>query len=725
MFLLSNRFASAIIVIMFAVEVFAQNNVLTNPVVMQAVKMGVSQPMRDLPISSGTEKSSWKDGIIPLLSLPRFKRNNIDIDKDGSQIDYRGPYNISAITQNFDGVGANGSAPPDPSGDVGPNHYVQMVNVRTQIWNKSGVSLVGPVNNSTFWSTLGPPFSTTNSGDPIVLYDDMADRWMVSQFCLPNGLNPPCYILIAISKTPDPTGAYWQYAFTFPNMPDYPKFGVWPDGYYMSANVFSPASAYLGTYAAVFNRNAMLTGGAGSMIYFSLGPAVTSSPLPSDCDGIAPPLAAPNYFLETYNSSGGNTNLGIYQFHVDWGTPANSTFTGPLLLTTPAFNLLPTGTDIQQLGTTNKLDNLDDRPMNRLQYRNFGGHQAMVVCQTVSVANPTPGRAGIRWWELRKTLGNWIIYQEGTYAPADTAYRWMGSIAMDANGIIALGYSTSKSTIRPQIRYTGRYPCDPLGVMTFAETLIHAGGGSQTGGLSRWGDYTQMTVDPSADGTFWYTNEYIPTNGSFNWKTRIAALKFDITTLSITAIPEGFYNLGLNRLNMRDTVRAYLRNIVPPYAKVDSAKAVLDSITFTGDFKFVCAPSSTYYLSLNHRNTIETWASSTRTIVKGLTYPVDFTTAQSNAYGNNMIKKGTKWCLYSGDINQDGSVDLSDMVILDNDNLNFVTGYVPSDVNGDNASDLSDMVIIDNNNAAFVSKKAPPGALRVKTSDQKSSDDMR
>jgi hypothetical protein len=506
-----------ITLVLFTVSVIPQSQIKSNPVVSQAIKMGISQPMRDLPLIDSKTSPIWTDGIIPLREP--FDMDVQDVSKDGSLQEYKGPLGASSITKNFDGVGAGGYAPPDPSGDVGPNHYVQMVNVRTQIWDKNGISLAGPFDNSNFWVGLPGPWSSSNDGDPIVLYDEIADRWMVSQFALPAGPDGPCYILVAISTTPDPTGTYYQYAFTFPKMPDYPKFGIWPDGYYMSANVFS-SSAYLGTYAAVFDRNAMLAGGAATMQYFS-NPTSTASFLPSDCDGIFPPVGSPNYFLATYNGNGSNTNLDIYEFHVDWATPANSTFTGPLLLATPSFS---EPNEIPQLGTTTLLNNLADRPMNRLQYRNFGDHEAMVVCQTVNAGS---GRAGIRWWELQKTSGNWSIYQEGTYAPADGLYRWMGSIAMDANGNIALGYSVSSSTIHPDIRYTGRFASDPLGVMTIAETLIHAGGGSQTGGLARWGDYTQMTVDPTEPGTFWYTNEYIPTNGSFNWKTRIAAFNFD------------------------------------------------------------------------------------------------------------------------------------------------------------------------------------------------------
>ena len=499
--------------------VIAQSQVISNPVVSQPVKMGISQPMRDLPLIDSKTTPIWTDGIIPLREP--FESSVEKVELDGSLKEFNGPLNSTSISANFDGVGSGGYAPPDPSGDVGPNHYVQMVNVQTQIWDKNGNSLVGPFDNSNFWSGLPGPWSSSNDGDPIVLYDEIADRWMVSQFALPNYPNGPWYILIAVSTTPDPTGTYYQYAYSYPDFPDYPKFGVWPDGYYMSANVFASGTlSFQGTYASVFDRNTMIAGGVATMQNF-VNSSSTASLLPSDCDGAFPPVGAPNYFLATYSGNGSNTNLDIYEFHVDWATPSNSTFTGPLLLTTPAFSQ-PTA--IPQLGTTNTLDNLASRPMNRLQYRNFGDHEAMVVCQTVNAGS---GRAGMRWWELRKTVSNWAIYQEGTYAPADGIYRWMGSVAMDENGTIALGYSASSSSIYPDIRYTGRFESDPLGVMTIVETVIHAGGGSQTGTLSRWGDYTQMAIDPSESGTFWYTNEYIPTNGTFNWKTRIAAFSFE------------------------------------------------------------------------------------------------------------------------------------------------------------------------------------------------------
>jgi len=478
--------------------------------------MSVSVPLRDLPPVIESTNSPWFDGIIPVR---KTTPNQIfGYTEDGVLQNYNGQFDLSDISVNFDGVGAQGFAPPDPSGDVGPNHYVQMVNVRYQVWNKNGISILGPLNNNTIWNGLPGPWSTSNDGDPIVLYDETADRWLLTQFALPNYPNAPFYQMIAVSTSGDPTGSYYLYAYEFASMPDYPKFGIWGDGYYMSANRFASGTGqYQGTLSAVFDRTSMLSGLPATMILFNNGTS-TGSLLPSDCDGILPPAGTPNYFMEAYGS-GGNNHLEVFEFHTDWVTPANSTFTGPNLITVASYSQ---PVNAPQLGTTQTLDMLSDRMMNRLQYRNFGDHQSMVACLSVNAGS---GRAGMRWWELRNTGSGWDLYQEGTYAPADNVYRWMGSIAMDANGNIALGYSASSTTIHPEIRYTGRLVGDPLGVMTITEGTIYAGNGSQTSGLSRWGDYTQMSVDP-INNSFWYTNEYIPSNGQFNWKSRIANFTF-------------------------------------------------------------------------------------------------------------------------------------------------------------------------------------------------------
>jgi hypothetical protein len=510
-------------------NLFSQNVISPTPEVSQSVYNDTSPPLSEIK-EAPLYPTPWVDGIIGLqTSNPQFQ-DYYETDL-GLQIS-DGSNDGGIITQNWDGVSAQGFAPPDPSGDVGPNHYMEMVNVRFQIWNKSGTSLLGPLNLGTIWAGFpGPWSSSLNDGDPIVLYDEVADRWFVAQFSLPNFPSGPFYILVAVSQTPNPTGSWHRYGFAFTHLPDYPKFGIWPDGYYMSANSFSSGSLnFNGTYTAVFERSQMLNGNTAQMVSFLNSPSTTWSLLPSDNDGTPPPAGAPNYFGQIHDNAryGGTDGFDIYQFHVDWVTPANSTFTGPTFLTTNPFS---TVNGIPQLGTGTLLDDLDAMTMNRLNYRNFGSHQSMVVCHTVDAGG---SRAGMRWYEFRNTGATWSLYQQGTYAPADGHERWMGSIAMNANGDMCLGYSISSSSIYPEIRFTGRLNGDPLGTMTVTEETIQVSGGAQTG-LTRWGDYTQMVVDPSQPDVFWYVNQYQPSNGSFNWRTRIASIDFALVPVELTS----------------------------------------------------------------------------------------------------------------------------------------------------------------------------------------------
>lgn len=448
-----------------------------------------------------------------------------------------------APIQNFDGIYNTWNVyPPDTQGDVGPNHYVQVVNLGFQIWNKSGVSLYGPANLSTIWTGIPAPWNGTNNGDPIVLYDQAANRWMIAQFSLPNSTQYA--MLIAVSQTSDPTGAWYRYVYQFGNkMPDYPHFGVWPDGYYMAVNQFISGSSWGGVGACAFDRAKMLAGDPGAaMIYFDLGASSDpGSMLPSDWDGAITPLSnEPNYFTYFNDwSSPTEDYLKIWQFHADWTTPSNSTFTQAYSLVTAPFNstVCASGNCVPQLGTTVKLETLTDRLMYRLQYRNFGGYQAMVTNHTVNADGA--GKAGIRWYELRNTGSGWSIYQQGTYAP-DASNRWMGSIAMNASGDIALGYSVSSASMYPAIRYTGRLNSDPLGTMGIAEQSIIAGSGYQSGSAARWGDYSMMSVDPADDLTFWYTTEYYQTSSSVNWRTRIASMQ--LAPPNIAPIPQ--FNAG-------------------------------------------------------------------------------------------------------------------------------------------------------------------------------------
>jgi hypothetical protein len=430
-----------------------------------------------------------------------------------------GGLNIAGVGNGDYGFAPN-AAPPDTNGAVGATQYVQWVNESFAVFDKATGALIhGPVAGNSLWSGFGGGCQTNNDGDPVVQYDKAANRWVFTQFSVST---KPYLQCVAVSTTSDATGTYYRYSFSQPNFPDYPKLGVWPDGYYISFNMFS-GNTFVGGRACAFDRTAMLAGAAATQICFQLSNSFGGL-LPSDLDGsTAPPAGSPNFFLAF------NTNsLDLWKFHADFATPANSTFNSnsPTNIPVAAFSAAcgGGGTCIPQLGTSQQLDSLADRLMYRLAYRNFGDHESLVVNHSVTAGSSV----GVRWYELRSPNAAPTVFQEGTYAP-DSNYRWMGSIAMDKVGNIAVGYSVSSASMNPAIRYTGRAPGDALGTLQ-AENIITTGTGSQTSGLSRWGDYTAMTIDPGDDCTFFYTNEYLKANGSFNWSTRIASFKFPSCT---------------------------------------------------------------------------------------------------------------------------------------------------------------------------------------------------
>jgi uncharacterized repeat protein (TIGR01451 family) len=421
----------------------------------------------------------------------------------------------------FPGVACN-CAPPDTNGEVGDTQYVQIVNEGFQVFNKStGASVLGPVGIETLWSGFGGLCETAGHGDPIVNYDQIANRWVVSQFA---GASVPTDECIAVSTTSDATGSYHRYAFHLgSNFFDYPKLAVWPDAYYMAMNVFnSSGTLFLGPQPFAFNRAAMLTGSPANFVTTGItGGSSEETYLPADLDGkTLPPAGAPNTFVE-YPHNGA---YRVFHFHPDFVTPANSAFT---LFAAPAhagFTALcpTTRACVPQGGTTSTLDGIGDRFMFRAAYRNFGDHESVVTNYSVS----SGGVAGVRWLELRNvTSGPVTVWQESTYQP-DSTWRWMGSAAMDGNGNLAVGYSASSASIFPQIRYAGRLATDPLNTLAQGEATLFAGTGSQTGTSNRWGDYSALTVDPVDDCTFWYTTEYYASTTSFNWRTRIGAFKF-------------------------------------------------------------------------------------------------------------------------------------------------------------------------------------------------------
>jgi hypothetical protein len=451
------------------------------------------------------------------------------------------PAAMPAPTLNFDGIGFPGvacnCAPPDTNGEVGATQYVQMVNEGIEVFDKTtGASVYGPVSIATLWSGFGGLCQTSGNGDPVVLYDQLADRWVVSQFAGTSAITEEC---IAVSTTSDATGAWYRYDFHLgSNFFDYPKLSVWPDAYYLAENVFNASgTAYLGPQPFALDRAAMLAGNPATFITPGLQSASLGFMLSADLDGSNPPPAgAPNPWLSTEGAA-----WSVYRFHVDWGTPANSTF---LLGGSPSpagfTTLCPvTRGCVPQLGgtgTADRLDGIGDRPMFRLAYRHFlDGHEALVGNLSVDAS----GVAGVRWWEINNaTSGAPGFVQQGTYAP-DTTWRWMGSIAMDTQGNLAVGFSASSASIHPEIRYAGRLAGDPAGVLAQGEATLFAGTGSQTGTSNRWGDYSDLTVDPVDDCTFWYTQEYYATTGGFNWRTRVGNFKFPGCAIGPTGTLKG------------------------------------------------------------------------------------------------------------------------------------------------------------------------------------------
>jgi hypothetical protein len=428
----------------------------------------------------------------------------------------------------FAGLGVGGgytpnAAPPDTNGAVGKTQYVQWVNEDFAVYDKvTGAKLAGPTTGNTLFQALGSthPCASHNDGDPIAQYDKLADRWVLTQFSVTSGTRVGFWQCVAVSQTSDATGKYNVYAYNYGtgSFNDYPKLGVMPSAYYITFNIFNGAgTSFLGSKLCAYDRAAMIAGTAANQVCFQLSSAFGGI-LPADLDGLTPPPAgAPENFvafdvndLQVWKMSNLNFSAGT------------GTLSGPVLVPTAAFTAAcgGGGTCIPQGGTTQQLDSLADRLMYRLAYRNFGDHESLVVNHSVTAGSVV----GVRWYELRNvSSGTPTVFQQGTYAP-DSNYRWMGSVATDHDGNLAVGYSLSSSSLHPSIRFAARAPGDPLGTLG-SEIVIHDGAGSQTTGLSRWGDYSSISVDPVDDCTMWYTTEYENANGTFNWSTRIANFK--------------------------------------------------------------------------------------------------------------------------------------------------------------------------------------------------------
>jgi hypothetical protein len=521
----------------------------------------VSPPLRELAKLPRIERKENELGemeeVMPNPHLGRLSRAPVGPSKAASIVqDHFGAFAIPAPTANFEGQGAGlantniGGFPPDTDGAVGPNHYMQIVNTSLAIFSKTGTVMMGPMDTSQVWSGFAGICSTNGFGDGVVKYDQLADRWVISQFAFAfTGGAPkaPFIQCIAISTSPDPTGTYTRYQFSFnSDLNDYPKIAMWPDGYYITYNMFANAQNFSTSRVCAMDRVKMIAGDANATTQcFDTGPNFFGL-LVADLDGKTQPATGQPAHVIALDSS---TDLAYWQLHVDFTTPANSTLSAtPQMITitdfTPYCKADPQcQAAVTTPNSTEPLDSLADRAMNRFVYRRFADHEAMLLSHSVQIGNTATPPGGVRWYELRNGATP-TVFQSGTFQP-DATVRWMPSIAMDASGDIALGYTQASSALNPAIKYTARQPSDAPGTMGFGEGTLMAGTATQqTNGGNRWGDYASVNIDPADDCTFWLTHEYYAT-GNNVWSTRIGSFvlptcsAFDVKQPDPESVPQG------------------------------------------------------------------------------------------------------------------------------------------------------------------------------------------
>ena len=467
----------------------------------EEIELGPRPVPHEMQAAPPSRDPVLQDSVAPLL-LPRTA---ITFDGIGSGF-------LGASSRAFDVKGL----PPDPQGDVGPLHFVQIVNASIAMFAKDGRALLGPISTRTLFAGFGGACEARGDGDGIVLYDPLADRWLISQLANTRQGDRPYHVCLAVSRDGDPMGQWARYDYSYAEFHDYPKLGVWSDGYYATYNTFASSGGgeFRGIVYCVFDRLKMLAAEPAAQQCIPIDDP-SSGITPADLDGILPPAQdEPNTAVGFVGNA-----LALYRFHADWSEPLNSFVERATLPVAPFAEacIASRGSAcIPQPGAaSSRLDALGDRMMFRAAYRNFGGRRSLVVNHSVSVRDAV----GVRWYEIQDPGGIPALAQQGTYAP-DDGYRWMASAASDRAGNIGLGFSLSSADTMPSIAYTGHLASDPPGEMAQGEAVAASSGGSQSSSL-RWGDYSSMSVDPGDECTFWYTNEYIPADGVFNWRTRI------------------------------------------------------------------------------------------------------------------------------------------------------------------------------------------------------------
>ena len=556
------------------------------PVFQKSTGFAITEPVRDMAVKAAADLKT-SSLLTPVVSRAKFavKPQSLFLnDPPSADPLLPSPSPIAAMSPpltSFDGLSETDNKnilgvrwiPSDSNGDVGPSNYVETVNTLFRVYDKSGVPLTPPMKYSTLFAPLGAPSATYDDGDPVVRYDQLADRWIISLFVISDWFNGiyPAHQVIAVSVTGDPTGRFYVYDFPMPNnnLNDYPKLGVWPDGYYVSVNQFDTNSNFVSPGVFAFERTKLLAGdsSAGS-VFFDLG-GFTNSPsslLPSDLDGAPPAVGTPNVFAcltsdQVIGSKPGDADhsgaldasgpaqssaptnhapygIRLFEFVPDFVNTTNSTFTETALIQTAPFRIFDPSTGIPQRGTTNQLDPISDRLMYRLQFRHFADHESLVVNHTVQVN--ASGTAGVRYVELRRFLpaGVYFLQDEGTQSP-DSESRWMGSAALDWKGNLAVGYSLSGNDLFPSIRYAGRLGSAPTSGLNLTEATMFDGTGAQLE-INRWGDYSMLGLDPVDDSTFWYVNQYYTNFARANWNTRIGTFKLTNSAAS----PKGLLRIS-------------------------------------------------------------------------------------------------------------------------------------------------------------------------------------
>ncbi len=573
--------------------IYAQQEIKAEVTHVQGVFLGITKPISEFTGPEGEAKEHKEGNVKESRKRPEaINPNALPFGEDPILQETFGTKASKAPYVNFNGL--NGGLPPDPSGAVGPNHYVQAVNTSYRVYSKTGSPMSAGLPLSSLWP------SSSNDGDPIVMYDRHADRWVITQFQISGN-----QILFAVSTTPDPLGTYATYSYSLTSFPDYPKYSIWSDGYYMTANSGNQN-------AIVFDRTAMLAG-ATSASYIALNtPGFTTqygfkSVLPADADGDLPPYGTPNYMFyfqdDAWSPSVTSDVIKILKFQVDWTNPGASSITLHQTLYPSAFNAVFTNSwnDIEQKGSTQKIDAIASIFNYRAQYIRWGSYNTVMLCNVVDVNNNNKG--GIRWYELRQddATNQFSIYQEGTFAP-DADSRFLGSIAMDLNGNIGMAYSISGPDSYPSLGYTGRHFFDPLGQMTVQEFRAVEGTGFQSN-YNRYGDYSQLTLDPNGD-VFWYTGEYILNGGSrrtrifsFDMISQVSTPQYSLDNIDLVAFQNGeILNIKMEGIQFTNEMHVTLMEMSGKTVRAIDAKINDEKLSLAWDISSLA--KGTYIISV-------------------------------------------------------------------------------------------------------------------------------